>query len=519
MEDFLHYLTLPYLWQGAVIAVELLVGALTGGLIIGFFVALACMARYPWIRLPARAYVYTLRGTPVLLQLILLYNVLPQFGLRLSPFMSAMLALMINETAFCSEIIRGGITAVDRHQRVAAQAFGFSKTTEMLHVVLPQALRAILPTLGNEAVGLLKSTSLASVVGVNELTMRGQTIVSQNFLFIPVLVASGAIYVLMSSAIAGMQWWLETRFGLDHRARRARRRRQRTGVPLGDLPTIAPVPMPARDATRNILEIHSLHVRYGPRDVLQNLDISVRRGEVVALLGRSGSGKSTLLKSILALTPVTGGKILVAGRPVGVAANGKRLSEARLRRSRAEAQTGIVFQHFALFDHLTALENVMTIPTLVQGLSRSVARAKASRALAAVGLSEFAASLPHELSGGQQQRVAIARALAGEPQLLLFDEPTSSLDPELVLEVNQTIRALAHTGITMVLSTHDIAFAATVADRIVFLENGRLVEDGPPEILQLPRTVAFSAFLKREQQANRQHDPVAAHADRQAVVQ
>ena len=519
MGDFLHYLTLPYLWQGAVIAVELLVGALAGGLVIGFFIALACLSRYAWIRLPARAYVYILRGTPVLLQLILLYNVLPQFGMRLSPFLSAMLALMINETAFCSEIIRGGITAVDRHQRIAAQAFGFSRATEMLHVVLPQALRAILPTLGNEAVGLLKSTSLASVVGVNELTMRGQTIVSQNFLFIPVLVASGAIYVLMSSCLAGLQWWLETRFGLDYRARRARRRRQRTTVAPADLPPIVPPPGPGRDAAPNALEIRGLDVRYGATDVLQGLDISVRRGEVVALLGRSGSGKSTLLKSILALTPISGGEILVNGKPVGLAANGTRLSEPRLRRSRAEARTGIVFQHFALFDHLTALQNVMTIPTLVQGLHRPAARAKASRALAAVGLSEFGASLPHELSGGQQQRVAIARALASEPQLLLFDEPTSSLDPELVLEVNQTIRNLAHTGITMVLSTHDIAFAATVADRIVFLEHGRLVEDGPPEILKRPRTVALAAFLQRELHRDRRQEAADAPTDRQDAVQ
>ena len=201
MDEFLHYVTLPYLWEGAVIAVELLVGALAGGIAIGFFLALASLSRHVWLWLPVKAYIYVLRGTPVLLQLILLYNVLPQFGLRFSAFISALLALMINETAFCAEIIRGGILATSAEQRMAAQAFGFSRRNEMLHVVIPQALRAILPTLGNETVGLLKATSLASVVGVNELTLRGQTIVSQNFLFIPVLVASGAIYMIMSSAL------------------------------------------------------------------------------------------------------------------------------------------------------------------------------------------------------------------------------------------------------------------------------------------------------------------------------
>ncbi len=157
--------------------------------------------------------------------MILLYNVLPQFGIRLSPFFSALLALTINETAYCAEIIRGGIMSANRDQRTAAQAFGFTRTAEMIHVVIPQALRAIMPTLGNESVGLLKSTSLASVVGVSELTMRSQTIVSENFLFIPVLMATGAIYVLMSSVMAIGQWWLESRVGLEFRAQRARKRK------------------------------------------------------------------------------------------------------------------------------------------------------------------------------------------------------------------------------------------------------------------------------------------------------
>ena len=444
-----------------------------------------------------------LRGTPVLLQLIFLYNVLPEFGLRLSPFLSALLALMINETAFCSEIIRGGISSVDRHQRVAAQAFGMSRAAEMVHVVLPQALRAILPTLGNEAVGLLKSTSLASVVGVNELTMRGQTIVSQNFLFIPVLVASGVIYIILSSALAGGQWWMESRFGLDHRARRARAARPAAETADSAAAVEPPPPElePTADALPEALEIEDLRVAYGPKTVLDGISFSVRRGDVVVLLGRSGSGKSTLLKSILALTPVIGGRIKVGGETVGLGANGRRLSEAALRHSRAATKTGIVFQHFALFDHMTARQNAMTVPVLVQKMARGRAGERADRALAAVGLAEFGTRLPHELSGGQQQRVAIARALAGAPRLLLFDEPTSSLDPELVHEVNQTIRALARSGITMVLTTHDIPFAASVADRIVFLEGGRIVEDGTAEILRRPATPALRAFLQRERQA------------------
>lgn len=499
MQDFLHYLTLPYLWQGAVIAVELLVGALFGGVVIGFFLALASLSRHWFIRLPVQTYIYVLRGTPVLLQLILLYNVLPQFGLTLSPFTSALIALTINETAFCAEIIRGGIQSTDRDQRMAAQAFGFSRMTEMVRVVIPQALRAILPTLGNEAVGLLKSTSLASVVGVNELTMRGQTIVSQNFLFIPVLLASGAIYIILSSSLAGLQWWLEAQVGLDQRAKRARKRRARQGA-AAKSPPPAPALAPRRFGPNaaTILDIDDLHVAYRGQEVLKGITLKVKRGEVVVLLGRSGSGKSTLLKAILALAPTTGGSVTVEGHPIGRSLDGRKLPERRLPANRAKSGVGIVFQHFALFDHMTALQNTMAIPRLVQRLPEALSRDKARRALATVGLSEFEASLPHELSGGQQQRVGIARALASEPNVLLFDEPTSALDPELVREVNQTIRDLAETGMTMLISTHDIAFAETVADRIVFLQNGTLVEEGPPSRLRAPETEGFAAFLRHE---------------------
>ncbi|WP_338572501.1 amino acid ABC transporter permease [Erwinia billingiae] len=277
MDDFLKYLTLPYLWQGAVIALELLVGALAGGVIIGFFLALASTSRHWIIRFPVQVYIYILRGTPVLLQLILLYNVLPQFGLRFSPFLSALLALMINETAFCAEIIRGGILATDRNQRTAAQAFGYSRTKEMIHVVIPQALRAILPTMGNEAVGLLKSTSLASVVGVNELTMRGQTIVSQNFLFIPVLVASGGIYMILSSLLAGGQWWLERHYNLEDRARRARLRLERLPMPVEADVVALPKQRWDTNKAATVLEIDNLCVEYGSKPVLKDLSLHIRQ--------------------------------------------------------------------------------------------------------------------------------------------------------------------------------------------------------------------------------------------------
>ncbi|SAK49008.1 polar amino acid ABC transporter inner membrane subunit [Caballeronia fortuita] len=494
MQNFLHYLTFPYLLQGCITALGLLFGALAGGLLIGFVLALAADSRWLWLRYPVRAYIYVIRGTPQLLQLILLFNVLPQAGITLAPFVSALLALTINETAFCAEIIRGGIRSVNRDQRIAAQAFGFSALTELGHVVVPQGLRAIIPALGNEAVGLLKSTSLASVVGVSELTLRSQTIVSQNFEFLPVLLASGVMYIALSALIAAIQNWCERNVGTGRRARRGAQPELRIDDP-GPVGRMAPVES-ASDAHVPQLEIDKVRVSYGSKQVLKDVSLSVAPGEVVALLGKSGSGKSTLLKTILALNPLDSGSIRIEGRSLTSTGSGAPMPRRRLAKARADARIGMVFQNFALFDHLSALDNAASIPVRVQHVPRVEAARRARIALLKVGLKDFADHMPHELSGGQQQRVGIARALASDPRVILFDEPTSALDPELVGEVDETIRRLARTGITMLLSTHDIDFAASVADRIVFLHDGRIIEQGTPDILRAPKTPEFAAFLR-----------------------
>ena len=249
----------------------------------------------------------------------------------------------------------------------------------------------------------------------------------------------------------------------------------------------------------------AVEVSYQATKVIKGVDLAIRQGEVVALLGRSGSGKSTLMKTVLALTDVASGRVLVQGKPIAMAANGAALPPGKLARSRAAAEVGMVFQNFALFEHMTALENAMAVPRFVQGRPINESSHRAHVALIQVGLNGFAHRMPHELSGGQQQRVAIARALAGAPKVLLFDEPTSALDPELVGEVNQTIRSLASTGITMLLSTHDIGFAASVADRIVFLHKGRILEQGGPNILRDPVTPEFGTFLQLASKAPRRH--------------
>jgi polar amino acid transport system permease protein len=215
-------------------------------------------------------------------------------------------------------------------------------------------------------------------------------------------------------------------------------------------------------------------------------------------MGPSGSGKSTLLRLINHLDPLDRGEITLDGRYVGYQKVGTALRPSRnLARSRAEARIGMVFQHFNLFEHLTARENVMEAPVHVYGQPPDVARAQAEELLASVGLAHHADHLPHRLSGGQQQRVAIARALAISPRLMLFDEPTSALDPELVSEVLAVIRRLALGGMTMIVVTHEVRFAREVADRIVFMDDGRIVESGPPEsVLDHPTELRTQQFLR-----------------------
>ncbi|MFB7636732.1 amino acid ABC transporter ATP-binding protein [Streptomyces sp. NPDC056149] len=266
-----------------------------------------------------------------------------------------------------------------------------------------------------------------------------------------------------------------------------------------------------------MVEVRSVHKSFGSTEVLRGIDLTVAAGEVTVVLGPSGSGKSTLLRTINHLEKVDSGWISVDGalvgyrreakpaarRATGKGGGGRRVGEKlyELReREILKQRTGIgfVFQNFNLFPHLTVLENLVEAPIAVQRRPRKEAEAAAGQLLARVGLVEKAHAYPKQLSGGQQQRVAIARALALEPKLLLFDEPTSALDPELVGEVLDVIRDLAHQGTTMVVVTHEMGFAREVADTVVFMDDGRIVEQGPPgQVLDRPRHERTRAFLSK----------------------
>ena len=262
-----------------------------------------------------------------------------------------------------------------------------------------------------------------------------------------------------------------------------------------------------------ILRVEHLSKSFGATTVLTDVALTVEKGEILIVIGPSGSGKTTLLRCIHCLEHPDRGTIVLDGVPFGRGdgpawqPDPPRVLDAKRRR------VGFVFQRFNLFANLTALDNVAIGPRRVLGVPAADARARAAALLARLGLAEHAAKLPSQLSGGQQQRVAIARALSMDPLLMLFDEPTSALDPELVDEVLQTMRQLARSGMTMIVVTHELDFAREVGDRVLFMDGGRIVEEGrPDEVFSRPREERTRAFLRRLLRTGAPHHPIDPEA-------
>ncbi len=252
------------------------------------------------------------------------------------------------------------------------------------------------------------------------------------------------------------------------------------------------------DKQQPLLAIRGLTKRFGTVDVLKGVDLDLDRRDVVSIIGSSGSGKTTLLRCVNLLEEYQGGDIVLDGETIGYrSANGRRHRFGDRELSRQRSMTGMVFQSFNLFPHLTAAGNVMLGLRKVLRLPKAEARAVAETWLTRVGLAARADHYPSQLSGGQQQRVAIARALAMNPKLVLLDEVTSALDPELVQEVLNTVKSIADDGATLLIVTHEMRFARDVSSRVVFMEQGRIVEDGPPEqIFGAPKSQRLAAFLR-----------------------
>ena len=466
----------------------LLAGALRLlGIVSGMVLAGMGISRSGWIRTPARVYTDIFRGLPAIVTILLIGQGFARIGRQLfgpSPYPLGILALSLIAGAYIGEIFRSGIQSVERGQLEACRALGMTYPEGMRLIVIPQGVRRVLPALVNQFIGNIKDSSLVYFLGLlaseRELFRVGQdqAVVSGN---LSPLMLAGLFYLLITVPLTHLVNLID---------RRLRAGRRVSAVTSGlrevaETEQAAPAttdPAPRKGAG---LEVVDLDMAYGDFPVLRKVSLSAPAGSITCVIGPSGSGKSTLLRCLNRLAEPRGGDIRLDGRSV--------LSE---RPDRLRRRVGMVFQHFNLFPDHTALGNVTLALRKVKGVGWAVARRIAAERLAEVGLASRMDHRPIDLSGGQQQRVAIARALALEPELMLFDEVTSALDPELVKGVLKLMAGLGRSGMTMVVVTHEMNFARRVADQVVFMDEGIVVEAGPPEtIFGSPQSPRLQRFL------------------------
>ncbi|MGK9234178.1 amino acid ABC transporter permease/ATP-binding protein [Inquilinus limosus] len=457
------------------------------GVVIGMALAIMGISRSPWLRIPARIYTDVFRGLPAIVTILLIGQGLARAGRELfgpSPYPLGILALGLIAGAYIGEIFRSGIQSVDRGQMDACRALSMSYGQAMRLIIVPQGIRRVLPALVNQFIGNVKDSSLVYFLGLlaseREIFRIGQdqAVVTGNLS--PLLLA-GVFYLLVTVPLTHLVNWIDIRLRIG---------RSTTGAGASGLVEVGELEVAtARSGEARFnggsLTVRDLSMAYGDHEVLKNVSLTVKPGSVTCIIGPSGSGKSTLLRCLNRLVEFRGGDVLLDGESIRV------MKPEKLRR-----RIGMVFQQFNLFPDHTALENVALSLTRIKRMPKAAADRIAKARLAEVGLAGRQHHRPSRLSGGQQQRVAIARALAMEPEVILFDEVTSALDPELVKGVLTLMADLGRRGMTMVVVTHEMGFARRVADQVVFMDEGRVVEAGPPDaVFDRPQSDRLKRFL------------------------
>ncbi|MGN7934001.1 amino acid ABC transporter permease/ATP-binding protein [Pseudomonas sp. 22447] len=471
-------------WKACITVVELSTLAWFIGMLLGFLLASAKLSATRWISVPASVYIWFFRSVPLLVLVVFVYN-LPQMfpvtrGVLSNPFYSGLFALVVTEAAYMAEIHRGGLISVAKGQKEAGRALGIGLIGLQRLIVIPQAFRISLPTLINEYITVVKLTSLVSVISLTELLTVGQRLYAQNFLVMETLSAVAVYYVLIVTVLGWLFHWLEQHLELNNR-----KPQTLDDISLRRLRAVRAVTSPADARTAPgpgsapALQLVDVHKRYGQHVVLKGINLDVNVGQVISIIGPSGSGKTSLIRTINALENIDQGEIILFGESYINAGDNTNTHPVR----RGIQRIGMVFQSFNLFPHRTILDNVTLAPRY-HGRDKSISEQRAYALLDKVGLLAHAQKYPHQLSGGQQQRVAIARALAMDPHIMLFDEPTSALDPELVGDVLKVISDLAKEGMTMLIVTHEMDFAMSISDRVVFMEDGLVKLDAEPGMIR-----------------------------------
>ncbi|MFI7702149.1 amino acid ABC transporter permease/ATP-binding protein [Nonomuraea sp. NPDC049480] len=478
---------------GLLKTLEYTAAGFAGAVVLGLLLALMRLSGLRSLRWPAAAYTEVFKNIPLLAIIFVTYFGLGSIGIRLDVFTAGALSLVIFYAAYLSETFRSAISGVHHGQREAAEALGLGRVSTFSWVIFPQALRLALPGTNTMLVDLLKSTSLLVTISAAELMSQARLITSATFMALEVYLVIAGVYFVLCYPLSQGLLWFERRIRAGVPLSWRRRRRLRVAAALfaadGDAPA-PPGTAGGRAAQETVVRIEDLGKSFDGRQVLDAVSLTVDRGKIVSIIGQSGGGKTTLLRCVNLLERPERGVIEVNGEPIFTERGVVSRDLARLRRS-----VGMVFQRFNLFPHLTAVENVM-LAQLLAGVPERTAVERAVRLLRRVGLAHRGTAYPEQMSGGEQQRVAIARALALQPSVLLFDEPTSSLDPESTAEVLTVMRELADEGMTMILVTHELTFARDVADWVVFVDGGRIVEEGlPGDVLSRPSEARTRAFL------------------------
>ncbi|MBM7047414.1 amino acid ABC transporter permease/ATP-binding protein [Rhizobium lusitanum] len=463
------------------------------GVGIGMMLAVMGISQSRWLRLPARIYTDIFRGLPAIVTILMIGQGFARIGRELfgpSPFPLGIIALSLIAGAYIGEIFRSGIQSVERGQMEACRALSMSYGQGMRLIIIPQGVRRVLPALVNQFIGNVKDSSLVYFLGLlaseREIFRVGQdqAVVTGNLS--PLLLA-GVFYLVITVPLTHLVNYIDTRLRLG---RQGRGSGAASGlVEVTELEAASDMQPPSGAGvarfTGGAVKVSDLSMSYGDLDVLKGVDLDIAKGTVTCIIGPSGSGKSTLLRCLNRLVEPKGGDILLDGESI------LAMKPEGLRR-----RVGMVFQHFNLFPDHTALENVMLSLTKIKRMPKGEARRIAETRLTEVGLAGRKDHRPASLSGGQQQRVAIARALAMDPEVILFDEVTSALDPELVKGVLDLMANLGRQGMTMAVVTHEMGFARKVADQVVFMDEGRIVEAGPPgQIFDNPRSERLKRFL------------------------
>ena len=427
--------------------------------IVGLGIAALRTLRGPlWFPVRALAAAYTdfFRGMPLIILLYLVGFGVPGLqlqGVPTSPVVLGTLALVLTYSAYVAEVFRAGIESVHPSQRAAARSLGLSYGQTMRRVVLPQAVRRVTPPLLNDFVALQKDVGLISVLGAYDAVRLRADPRRRHVQLHAVPGGRAAVRAARHPDHPGRRL-VQPACGTPAAGERARCDRRRvTAEPPGDI----------------VLSCEGVVKRFGDHTVLRSVDLQVAEHQVVTLIGASGSGKSSLLRCINLLETVDDGVIRL---------DGEDITDPRVDADAVRRRIGVVFQAYNLFPHMSVLDNVTLAPRLVGKVAREQAEDRARTLLERVGLADKAQEYPDRLSGGQQQRVAIVRALANEPRLLLLDEVTSALDPELVGEVLSLVRELKEQGMTIVMATHEMSFARQAADRVVFLDGGVVLRGG-----------------------------------------